>query len=557
MRLSILVPVLSCAATMSGADVLTVDAPGVVTIAGVAPTATPGVGMVLIGGGELRLAGTLRAADAQVRSLAIEGLPLGSQPGDTTVLSTQRSHDANSTSLRTLAVRKASGSEHDTSETRIQRRVDVTDQGYVGFGSTYTALGIGSTAALRVNADGSVTAHAGLAVIGTATAANVTVGRASQATGAEAVRGDDPRLADARPASGGNADTVGGQLPTSFAAATHAAQHAAAGSDPIHSLGVVSFTAENGVDEGGHVLLKGSGSWHDWNIDAYRDRLRIFDAVASPILMFEIAPGGVLCGGQPLITGNDPRLADARPANGGNADTVDGKHAADLVLAAEKGAANGVATLDASGKVQAAQMPAIGSIPQAMQVFDSSGTFTVPLGVTRVFVEAWGGGGGGGKGLYPGGGNPTGAGGGGGAGGYAAGIANVTPGAAIAVTVGTGGTNAPTAGGSTSFGTAVIAAGGAAGSTSSANEGNGGAGGSGTAGTILMSGAAGGRGVLTSKAIGGDGGGSPRGAPAIAGKAAAGSNGIVPGGGGAGGGNGTAASSVGGAGAAGRIIISW
>ncbi len=45
-------------------------------------------------------------------------------------------------------------------------------------------------------------------------------------------------------------------------------------------------------------------------------------------------------------------------SDGGNADTLDGKHASDLVFAAEKGAPNGVATLDASGKITAAQASA-------------------------------------------------------------------------------------------------------------------------------------------------------------------------------------------------------
>jgi hypothetical protein len=40
-----------------------------------------------------------------------------------------------------------------------------------------------------------------------------------------------------------------------------------------------------------------------------------------------------------------------------NADMVDGKHAADLVAATDKGAANGIATLDAGGKLAAAQAP--------------------------------------------------------------------------------------------------------------------------------------------------------------------------------------------------------
>jgi len=66
------------------------------------------------------------------------------------------------------------------------------------------------------------------------------------------------------------------------------------------------------------------------------------------------------------------------------------------------------------------------------QIFTSSGTFTVPAGVYRIYAEAWGGGGGGGKintYLPPGGGG----------GGYSAGWINVTPGQTITATVGSGG----------------------------------------------------------------------------------------------------------------------
>lgn len=60
---------------------------------------------------------------------------------------------------------------------------------------------------------------------------------------------------------------------------------------------------------------------------------------------------------QEVVRGDDPRLSNARPANGGNAATVGGKAPTDFVSAAEKGAVNGVATLDATGKVPAAQLP--------------------------------------------------------------------------------------------------------------------------------------------------------------------------------------------------------
>lgn len=46
------------------------------------------------------------------------------------------------------------------------------------------------------------------------------------------------------------------------------------------------------------------------------------------------------------------------PANGGNADTLGGKSASDFISATQKGAANGIATLGADGKVPASQLPA-------------------------------------------------------------------------------------------------------------------------------------------------------------------------------------------------------
>ncbi|GMA50115.1 hypothetical protein GCM10025857_14720 [Alicyclobacillus contaminans] len=87
---------------------------------------------------------------------------------------------------------------------------------------------------------------------------------------------------------------------------------------------------------------------------------------------------------------------------------------------------------------------AASSVPNTgSQTFTSSGTFTVPNGVYRIFVQLWGGGGGGGSGsagftnsgttkYYSGGG-------GGGAGAYAEGWISVTPGQQIPVTIGLGG----------------------------------------------------------------------------------------------------------------------
>jgi len=68
--------------------------------------------------------------------------------------------------------------------------------------------------------------------------------------------------------------------------------------------------------------------------------------------------------------------------------------------------------------------------------------FTVPAGVTKLYIEAWGGGGGaGGAGSYYGGGYYFQPGGSGGAGGYARGVIEVTPLECLIIEVGNAGTN--------------------------------------------------------------------------------------------------------------------
>jgi hypothetical protein len=91
--------------------------------------------------------------------------------------------------------------------------------------------------------------------------------------------------------------------------------------------------------------------------------------------------------------------------------------------------------------------------------FTASGTFTVPTDCRMVFVEVWGAGGSGRRAV-------TGAAQGGGAGGYSAGWVDVSAVSSVAVTVGAGGagsTGDGNAGGASSFGTSVVANGGAGG----------------------------------------------------------------------------------------------
>ncbi|MBK9338510.1 MAG: HYR domain-containing protein [Lewinellaceae bacterium] len=87
-------------------------------------------------------------------------------------------------------------------------------------------------------------------------------------------------------------------------------------------------------------------------------------------------------------------------------------------------------------------------LPAQTQTFSSSGTFTVPTGVTSITVECWGGGGKGGTR------DSDGVAGGGGGGAYSRKVVAVTPGNTYTVTVGAGSTTVA-AGGDSWFGTAA------------------------------------------------------------------------------------------------------
>lgn len=220
-----------------------------------------------------------------------------------------------------------------------------------------------------------------------------------------------------------------------------------------------------------------------------------------------------------------------------------------------------------------------------MQVFTSSGTWTWPTNVTKVFVRAFGSGGGGGVGSVGAGSNGVGGGGGsgGGPGAYAEKIVSVSANVTVTIgAIGDGGTSgvAATAGGDCSFGAEVIAKGGEAGSAG-AGTGAGGAGASsttGSTGTLTIrgtsdtggmgeragTGAFGGQGSKGGDSPGGGGGGAG-GAGGLAGATgSAGTAGFAPGGGGGGGGGGANggggsgfAGGNGGAGALGMVIVYW
>lgn len=207
----------------------------------------------------------------------------------------------------------------------------------------------------------------------------------------------------------------------------------------------------------------------------------------------------------------------------------------------------------------------IGSFPaweigKQKQVFTSSGTFTVPSGIARVWVRVVGGGGGGGGASSDG---ANAGGGGGGAGGYSEEFVDVSATTSVEITVGSGGnggnneTNGGT-GGASSFSTFLSATGGTGGTGApgAAGVGAGGGGGAGSGGDLNVTGGGGTAGGPDSGGGGGSGplGGGGRGVYITSPGSSGGSYG---GGGGGGHGGSGMGGSQGGAGAGGVVIITW
>lgn len=189
-------------------------------------------------------------------------------------------------------------------------------------------------------------------------------------------------------------------------------------------------------------------------------------------------------------------------------------------------------------------------VPTNIQVFTSSGTWTKPSTVSKVYVKVWGGGAGGAGGW-----SATISAGGGGGGGYSEGYVTVT--GDVTVTIGSGGASG-TNGGNSSFagGVTVQGNGGSTGSGVTA-----GAGGAASGGTINLTGGSGQDGAQLSPGgqggssrFGGDGGDGGSYFGDYSGVSASGRVGGTPGGGGGGTGTGNSAGSAG-SGGPGMVIV--
>ena len=195
-------------------------------------------------------------------------------------------------------------------------------------------------------------------------------------------------------------------------------------------------------------------------------------------------------------------------------------------------------------------------VASGVQSFNSSGTFTIPAGVTQVEVEVWGAGSGS-FASVPG--LPSG---GGCGGGYARKlVTGLVPGQTVPVTVGIGGVAGTTAGtaagpgGTSSFGSFVSATGGGLNylATTAAPQNGATPPGVGVGGDVNFAGSAGQAGILTQ---GGMGGASPIGGAQNSGTT--GNSGSFPGGGAAGAGTGAGNTGFSGAtGGGGLVVVRW
>lgn len=188
-----------------------------------------------------------------------------------------------------------------------------------------------------------------------------------------------------------------------------------------------------------------------------------------------------------------------------------------------------------SDVIPTANIDAPGRLLGAPKVFVTSGSYTPAANVKAIVVEIVGGGGGGGAASSSA--NYNAAGGGGGGGGYAKKYIPISSTAAIAYTVGLGGSGAVypavsgQAGGATTFGSGFTATGGIGGNSATSNAastlvGMGGAGGTASGGNINSTGSGGQNGVSASPTVaGGSMGAGYGGASMISGSGGAGGGG--------------------------------
>jgi len=226
------------------------------------------------------------------------------------------------------------------------------------------------------------------------------------------------------------------------------------------------------INNGGNLCFwfPNQGYWNGYNVKVYAayatratNRVTSITGVAKPTTAKEVALSANIR--QSLHSSNFTNYSPSLTGSGASGTwgiNISGISTATSGVTAGS-YTNATVTVDAYGRVTSASSGSSGGgsyVGGNAQLFTSSGTFTVPAGITKLKITAFGGGGGGSSNN-------------GGLGGAGVALVTVTAGASYTVTIGSGGNGAAytnagaTAGGTTSFGSLVTATGGGAGNATS------------------------------------------------------------------------------------------
>ena len=219
------------------------------------------------------------------------------------------------------------------------------------------------------NFDGQYSSLTGAPTLGTAAAMNVAVS-GDAATG-EVVKGDDTRLTDARNAADVYSWAKAETKPTYTASEV--------GLGNVGNFKAVSTVASQGLTD----TEKGNA----------RDNIGLGTAAVKSV------PASGNAGSSEVVLGNDTRLSDSRPASDVSAwakEATKPTYTASevgAIPATDKGANNGVATLDSAGKIPSSQLP--GSVDEIIEGYlydgkfyeDSAHTTEIPGEASKIYVD--------------------------------------------------------------------------------------------------------------------------------------------------------------------------